>query len=475
MRIIGPGVHHYAADPGNKSAANQSDSGTGARRRPSFLPQQRVNISPSACKMVPETLDPRQARVCLSPAGGHSGRRPGRGRAAKKSEHRPGQQSFVQTLGQETGARDDNSHTQYSGALNPDAPDIDSEAAIDSCKTFSLTQAKASEFWRNLLPALDQELLLTDCSLITPRQDNFFSELSLVLTARSLPHKLRRNQGVYQLMVPVLLEKLAVSELNEYLAELRQVPVSRQLPGRPNAQAPLMLLLCLVLLHGLRMGWWSEWLSGWAPDWLNPESPGTWLNAGLADSYLLLRQHEWYRGISSLGLHADSQHLFSNILFGGLFLIPLFRRVGSGPAFLLVTLGGFFGNLLNAWLQGPRHLSLGFSGAVFAAAGALAGLLAFENIRASHPERSLSLWRRKGLAKAFVCMGAALAFVAMLGTDGERTDVSGHMSGLFCGIGLGFAYSAIMKRVDSLRLWHIASFSLAAFLWLWAWANVIGS
>lgn len=464
MRIIGSGVHIRSSASAKKSAYPDRE----VRRKPISLVQHQVRNAgnhSSVCAFIPGRLNLQQARACLSLSGKNTGKKSGHAGLVKRSH--PERQAVSSTGVGEAGNL---------GAVDLGGLDFSADSPGGSCKTFSITSAKASEFWRNLLPELDQNLLSTDCSVITQQQDSFFSELSLVLTARSLPHKLRRNQNSYQLLVPVLLEKLAVSELNDYLAELREEPVKKKFVGRNNAQAPLILLLCLVLLHGLRMGWWSDWLEGWAPGWLNPKTPDLWLNAGLADAYLILRQHEWYRAISSLGLHADSQHLFSNILFGGLFLIPLFRRVGSGPAFLLVTLGGLFGNLMNAALQGPRHLSLGFSGAVFSAAGILAGLLACENILASHRSRSLNPGRksRSGLAKAFVCVGAALAFVAMLGTDGERTDVSGHVSGLICGIGLGFAYSSVMNRVDHYRIWHAASFLLAASLWCWAWGVVLG-
>ncbi len=467
MRIVGPGIHQHAAYSVKKSALPDRE----VRRKPSSLlqhPLWSAGNSIPACKWIPNRLSLQQARACLSLSGRHSDKKSGRAGAVKNLQNHS-EQPVIPVVNEGFSNEGGSFGTHDSGGHG-----FGSGAASNACKNISITPAKSSEFWRNLLPELDQSLLSTDCSLITQQQDNFFSELSLVLTARALPHKLRRNQGGYQLLVPVLLEQLAVSELDDYLSELRQEPVAKRLTGRSNAQAPLILLLCLVLLHGLRMGWWSERLAGWAPDWLNPKNPELWLNSGLADSYLILRQHEWYRAISSLGLHADSQHLFSNALFGGLFLIPLFRRVGSGPAFLLVTLGGFFGNFLNAWLQGPLHMSLGFSGAVFSAAGILAGLLAFENIRMGRHDRSLSMGRKKGLAKAFVCIGAALAFVAMLGTDGERTDVSGHVSGLLCGIGLGFAYSAIMNRVDSLVPWHITSFLLALLLWCWAWGTVFG-
>lgn len=39
---------------------------------------------------------------------------------------------------------------------------------------------------------------------------------------------------------------------------------------------------------------------------------------------------EWYRCVTALTLHADSQHLFGNVLFGAPFLILLCRRVGLG-------------------------------------------------------------------------------------------------------------------------------------------------
>lgn len=64
------------------------------------------------------------------------------------------------------------------------------------------------------------------------------------------------------------------------------------------------------------------------------------------------------------------------MVFGALFLILLARCVGPGSAVLLALLGGAAGNALTVPLRPGAFTSLGFSSALFAAIGGLAGAMA---------------------------------------------------------------------------------------------------
>ena len=141
----------------------------------------------------------------------------------------------------------------------------------------------------------------------------------------------------------------------------------------------------------------------------------TWEHAGLADAGLIMAG-EWWRAATALTLHADAAHLLGNVFVGSLFCAVLAAQTGLGSGLLCMVAAGVLGNLANAAVHGSDHLSLGFSTAVFGAAGAIAGLRAL-----SGPF--------SGLRAGLVPIGAGLGLLAMLGSEGERTDLGGGYGG----------------------------------------------
>ncbi|MEI3479606.1 MAG: hypothetical protein V8Q84_11555 [Bilophila sp.] len=67
--------------------------------------------------------------------------------------------------------------------------------------------------------------------------------------------------------------------------------------------------------------------------------------------------------MTALALHADSQHLFGNMLFGAPFLILVCRRAGS-PRPLPDAAGRGARRVCNALYRPYGHVSLGFSTAL---------------------------------------------------------------------------------------------------------------
>jgi len=114
-----------------------------------------------------------------------------------------------------------------------------------------------------------------------------------------------------------------------------------------------------------------------------------------------------------------------------LFLALLARLTGVGRAVWLTMLGGILGNALTVLLRPRAVVSLGFSTALFASVGALAGLMA-----------SREAQRRK----AVLPIAAGAALLAMLGTEGENTDYAAHVAGLVCGLALGLAEGWRLRR-----------------------------
>lgn len=153
-----------------------------------------------------------------------------------------------------------------------------------------------------------------------------------------------------------------------------------------------------------------------------------WFTAGDSDAVRVLHG-EWWRTITALTLHADSNHVLSNVALGGVVVALVMRRTGVGFGAALVLFAGALGNLINAWGYSVDHRSIGFSTAVFGAIGILGGLAYV----ASLPARGPSARRKR---PAWTAIAGALALLAMLGAS-ERSDMLAHLFGTFAGLGVG--------------------------------------
>ena len=85
-----------------------------------------------------------------------------------------------------------------------------------------------------------------------------------------------------------------------------------------------------------------------------------WFVAGRADAKLILAGEFW-RCVTALTLHADMPHVLGNAIFGTLFMGAVFRVLGPGLGGTLVLASGIVGNLVNAFLHGSAHSSVGAS------------------------------------------------------------------------------------------------------------------
>jgi membrane associated rhomboid family serine protease len=178
---------------------------------------------------------------------------------------------------------------------------------------------------------------------------------------------------------------------------------------------------------------------------------------GSAEAARILAGEAW-RAVTALTLHADFAHVLGNATAGALFLSAVFRAFGFGVGGALALAAGVLGNLANAFVQAPSHATIGASTAVFGALGLLAG-------------RTLAL-RRASLRgrPAWLPIGAALALLAMLGTEGQRVDLWAHGLGLVAGVVLGAVASGVPARWFASRaLQALAGASALATLAI-AWA-----
>ena len=272
----------------------------------------------------------------------------------------------------------------------------------------------------------------------------------LTLEAQNIPHLVVGHGANQRIFVPALREGAARAELAALAAESRPRQVSVVVP-RHNAHWALLALLVLVFWHGLRMGWWPLPVEH-LPD------PDYWLTRGGLDVYRVRVLGEWWRTATALTLHADSLHLFSNLLFGAPFLILIARRLGLGLALGLTLLAGIMGNTLNALYRPLDHTSVGFSTSLFGMVGILCADIAVRDNGHGFKRRVL------------LPLAAGLALLAMLGAEGERTDYAAHIFGLLSGFGLGLVASSILKRHGPPPLLLEWSIGVAVpFFLLWCW------
>lgn len=242
----------------------------------------------------------------------------------------------------------------------------------------------------------------------------------LTLSAAKIPHRAFSERERIWLYTPATYSRLACREIAAALAEN---PPLRPLPPvavHDNAFFAVPLLLLLLLWYAVCSG--AFFTSGF--------SQAEWNAMGAADAFRMTMGGQWYRALTALTLHGDSVHVLGNILFGSIFLVPVCRRVGLGTGIFLTILAGFTGNILNALLQAEHHVSLGFSTSVFGAVGLLCGLYGAGTHRAR-------LW---------VVIGAGAALLALLGSEGTRTDIMAHLLGALCGFILGIVAALPLRH-----------------------------
>lgn len=254
--------------------------------------------------------------------------------------------------------------------------------------------------------------------------DRHVRQLALVLDSRAVPCLLETSEGALHLLVPPEQYERALYELRCYVRENEHWPPLSPEP-RPlfeNALTTISVLVLLATFHNLTL--MEIPLPGVStPDWVA-------LGSGQAAKIL---EGQWWRLVTPLTLHADWAHLSSNLAIGGVLVIFLCSELGSGLAWSLILGAGVLGNLVNAGVQSSGHNSVGASTAVFGAVGILAAL---SLVRYRH-----QLQRRWPLPVA-----AALALLALLGTEGKNTDLGAHLFGFVYGGFLGLITEYLVGR-----------------------------
>jgi rhomboid protease GluP len=229
-------------------------------------------------------------------------------------------------------------------------------------------------------------------------------------------------------------------------------PHSPPHPLAENTLATLSVLLLLATFHNItRLDLAPS--GGFHPDWVA---------LGNASPALIL-DGQWWRLVTALTLHANALHLISNLAIGGIIIVCLCRELGSGLSWSLILGSGVLGNLLNSLVQAPDHHSIGSSTAVFGTVGILAAVSML---------RSRSHYRKRRL---LLPTAASLALLALLGTEGNHTDLGAHLFGFVSGIGLGLGAEYLVARNGRPGPRLNALLALAGILVvIWSWWEALG-
>ena len=295
--------------------------------------------------------------------------------------------------------------------------------------------------------------------IMSPGQDSLepgqARDWALVLAAARLPHRVVRLGRTSRVLVQAWSLGQAREEVEAWLLENEgQAAVKpAEVPGtRARVWPTALAMLAMLLFHFFVQGNYPD-LALYSHDFYD---------AGSALA-LAIHQGEWWRLGTALFLHADGGHVMANALIGGAFIVLAAQRLGTGTAWLLVLVSGVLGNLINAQVVSSGHDSVGFSTAVFGAAGILAGLRVGQR-------------QVKSLGGLLIPLAAGLGILAMLGAGGENTDLGAHLFGLAAGVGIGWAAGEAVRAWGLPgRWWDVAcGVGAAAFMVLCWWLALSG-
>lgn len=273
------------------------------------------------------------------------------------------------------------------------------------------------------------------------RADNW----SFVLEALAIPHRVLDTAMGRAIVVDSQVAQRAAAALVESdreAAEAAVVEVAAPDAGPSTVGVGLAVgLFCFFLVTGPRGG--SHWFA-----------------AGSAVAEQIVRG-AWWRAVTALTLHSDLAHVAGNAVALIIFVSALARWLGRGVALLLVLASGFAGNVINAYVHGAHHNSIGASTAAFGAIGILGGLQFVRRYRfTARMDR-----RRQALGAIAACLG----LFAMIGV-GERAeiDVLAHLFGLGAGLVIGLGAGLLLRRpVRPLLQWLLLAGSAAIVTACW--------
>ena len=166
---------------------------------------------------------------------------------------------------------------------------------------------------------------------------------------------------------------------------------------------------------------------------------------GSMNAEKILVAHEYYRFLTSVFLHADIEHLVSNMifLFGlGQMVEQVTGHISFSIVYLLSGFGGSIFSILYAVLTGKIYDAVGASGAIFGLVGALFILVVARDLkRRSHSQGTVEILDQRGRqipgSYESVSVGRIIFAVVYMIYSGSRAagvDNAAHVGGFVCGI-----------------------------------------
>ncbi len=157
-------------------------------------------------------------------------------------------------------------------------------------------------------------------------------------------------------------------------------------------------------------------------------------NMGLQPA--LFTQKPWTI-ITSMFLHKEFFHIFSNMLVLFFFGRIVFKLTGGWRFLVIYFIGGIAGSLLYLWIGPQNSIAFGASGAVYAIAGTLVVLM---------PNMRVSLWGIIPLP-LWVFTIVFLGVLSIPPFAGPNIAWQAHMGGLAVGLIAGFIFKRQMRHV----------------------------
>jgi membrane associated rhomboid family serine protease len=243
---------------------------------------------------------------------------------------------------------------------------------------------------------------------------------SLVLVSQGIESTIERvpESERWQLSVPSGDYARAVQALRQYHVEnkrgawVRELPAGLLLDWRALVWAALLLMIHFV----------------------NAAGTGAWQQSGVM-SNRLVHSGEWWRLFTATMLHGDAAHLAINVTTGIVLVGLALGAYGPGLGLLVSYLAGVGGNLAGLMFYTETHQSLGASGIVMGALGAIT-------------VQSAGL--RQGAARDIILralVGGFLLLVLLGFSPDPRTDVLAHVGGFASGVLLGLCLALSRDRL----------------------------